>query len=151
MDLVTEIPGLHHLAEKIFSVLEDEKLLMCQKVNDFWKRILDNPMFWLKKCLKQGLPKEYHLEWTKLIHHPKDPDVEENVTSYLRNMYETKTFISPIHTAFIFQDSEIIKIMARLSKNPNAPFPPNEKHFGCSFCGVVHILHQFKEQLFTDM
>ena len=52
MDLVTESPGLHHLAEKIFSELEDEKLLMCEKVNDFWKRILDNPMFWLKKLFE---------------------------------------------------------------------------------------------------
>ena len=80
MDFVTKVPGLHHISEQIFLELDHETISICQKVNAFWKTILDNPMFWLKKCLEHGLPAEYYLEWTKLIQEPKERRVEGDVT-----------------------------------------------------------------------
>ena len=50
MDLLTKSVGLHHIAERIFANLDHENLLMCQEVNGFWRNVLDNPKFWIKKC-----------------------------------------------------------------------------------------------------
>ena len=57
MNLLTQSPGLHHLAETIFMNLSHEDLLIkCQEVNGQWRSIVRNPLIWLKKC--EGLTKE---------------------------------------------------------------------------------------------
>ena len=42
-------PGLQHIAENIFQYLDQHSLLKYRLVNSSWKRILDQPIFWLKK------------------------------------------------------------------------------------------------------
>ena len=51
MDLITKSSGLQHIAEEIFLNLDYEKLMLCQKVNEFWKEKLNIAMFWLKNGL----------------------------------------------------------------------------------------------------
>ena len=51
MDQITKSPGLCHIAEKIFMNLNQEVLLLkCQQVNEHWKSIVRNPLFWYEKC-----------------------------------------------------------------------------------------------------
>ena len=50
MDMITKSPGLYHIAERIFMDLDQEKLLLCEEVNENWRTILKNPWFWYKKC-----------------------------------------------------------------------------------------------------
>ena len=88
MDLITKSPGLQHIAELIFLNLDYNKLEECQKVDDFWKKILSGSLFWLKKCVQIGLSEQHHLEWTKLIQQPKNPQTDKVVTSYLMKMYK---------------------------------------------------------------
>ena len=80
MDLITKSPGLQHIAELIFLNLDYNKLEECQKVDDFWKKILSGSLFWLKKCVQIGLSEQHHLEWTKLIQQPKNPQTDKVVT-----------------------------------------------------------------------
>ena len=90
MDLITTSPGLHHIAERIFANLDHENLLKCQQVNLSWAMILKNPTFWLKKCVQEGLPYEYQLEWYKLIQTLKNKRIYiENVTSHLMELHES--------------------------------------------------------------
>ena len=49
MDAINKIPGLQHIAEDIFKLLDKESLMNCRLVNSSWKKILDEPKFWLKK------------------------------------------------------------------------------------------------------
>ena len=49
MEAITKNPGLLHISEKIFKVLEQKCLLDCRMVNKSWKEVLDQPIFWLKK------------------------------------------------------------------------------------------------------
>ena len=52
-------PGLQHIAENIFQHLDKHSLLKYRLVNSSWKRILDQPMFWLNKLVaKESL--QYH-------------------------------------------------------------------------------------------
>ena len=88
MNLITENPGLQQIAEAVFSNLcNEDDFSNCQKVNRFWKKILDRPTFWLKKCAEKGLSNQYYLEWAKLIQQPKDHTDDEEVTFYLKIMY----------------------------------------------------------------
>ena len=81
MDLITKNPGLQQIAEAIFSnLIEEDDFSKCQEVNTFWKKVLDRPIFWLKKCAEKGLSNQYYLEWTKLIQQPKEPIADEEVT-----------------------------------------------------------------------
>ena len=110
MDFITENPGLQQIAEAVFSNLwKEDDFSKCQKVNRFWKKILDRPTFWLKKCAEKGLSHQYYLEWAKLIQQPKEQTVEEDVTDCLKGMYfQTKPFLPPIQIAFIYQKLEMM-------------------------------------------
>ena len=49
MEIILENPGLLHLAENIFSNLNDADVEICRNINQISKEILDNPMFWLRR------------------------------------------------------------------------------------------------------
>ena len=49
MDILINNPGLKHLAEKIFLNLEFKNLEMCARVNESWRSILKDPLFWIHK------------------------------------------------------------------------------------------------------
>ena len=103
MERITQNPGFHHIAENIFIYLDHETLLKCQKVNKFWEAILQNPTFWLWKCVVEwakhdpnlpnvhnlpGLSKDHLEKWTKLIQKLKNPSLKQNVTSLLMKIHK---------------------------------------------------------------
>ena len=53
MDIVTKTPGLQHLSEDIFKLLDKKSSLQCRLVNSSWKNVLDQPNFWLKKLSQE--------------------------------------------------------------------------------------------------
>ena len=58
MDILTPLvnnPGLQHIGHKILMLLDDQSLLNCKRVSQSWKKFLDNPRFWLNKCVKADL------------------------------------------------------------------------------------------------
>ena len=76
MENILKNPGLQHLAEVIFWKLNYEDLENCRLVNQSCKKILKNPMFWLKKLAKRGLfSKKNHSDWAKIIQLAKNSDI----------------------------------------------------------------------------
>ena len=66
MEQFLENPGLVHLAENIFSNLNDADVEICRRnINQISKEILDNPMFWLRKF--GNLLQENQKYWIKDI------------------------------------------------------------------------------------
>ena len=47
-------PGFKHIGEIIFEHLDHKSLESCSKVCLDWKRLLNNPKFWLKICNKKA-------------------------------------------------------------------------------------------------
>ena len=91
MDLITHSSGLHHLLEMIFINLNCEDLLSCQKVNENWRRILQNllqnPWFWFKKSKHDGLlDPGFQLAWAKFIKRLSDSKLPE-IRPYLNQIY----------------------------------------------------------------
>ena len=58
-------PGLQHIAENILQNLDKHSLLKYRLVNSSWKRILDQPIFWLNKLLKKEVLE--NSKWKSLI------------------------------------------------------------------------------------
>ena len=56
MNEIIKNPGLRHIAEDIFRCLDKKQdLLNCRLVNNSWKEIVDQPIFWLKKINEENL------------------------------------------------------------------------------------------------
>ena len=66
-----ENPGLCHIGELILLNVSKESLEVLVEVNNSWKRIIEQPMFWLKKCELKFKHEEnftsFNQEWSELI------------------------------------------------------------------------------------
>ena len=54
MEAITKIPGLRHISENIFKLLDRKSLMNCRSTNLSWKNVLDQSTFWLKKMKMEG-------------------------------------------------------------------------------------------------
>jgi len=136
MDLITITPGLIHIAEEIFSNLDRNSLLECQKVNEYWGSILRNPWFWFRRMEHYAkLSEEHQNEWKEFCEKLCKLKLTEDLTPYLNLIYGqledsmtlNSTYWDVIIKAIEFSGCkvllEIIRIMASLIENPNATFP----------------------------
>ena len=127
MDLVIRNQGLQHISEEIFLNLDQKSLTHCENVNQIWAKVLNNPSFWLKKCVKKGLLEHFNFEWMKLIQSSKPKRIDNMIKSYLMKIYsESNADYSPIHAAFIHGQRnipEFIRFAAPILDNPNDSFP----------------------------
>ena len=140
MEKILNNPGLVDLAENIFGNLDAEKLEVCQQINQSSKQILANPNFWLRKFT--ALSKENRKDWVKVIQSVKNIDKGNAISSYLQwNLKQEVLVDLPCYTSPAVQndirrriwescaklgilsgkDIKMIKIMAHLAVNPNAP------------------------------
>ena len=67
MDLVIKVPGLQHISEDIFKLLDKNSLMNCRLTNSSWKNISKMSVFWLKKMKMEG--------WTTLAKHIEDRQI----------------------------------------------------------------------------
>ena len=93
MENFTNNPGLQHLAEMIFLNSEVENLSICQNINQASNKILENPIFWLKKWKVRGLSKKNHDDWNKAIQLTKNTLFEENIISYMKKVLKKRAGI----------------------------------------------------------
>ena len=89
-------PGLNHIGELIFEQLDHESLESCSKVCRDWKKMLDNPRFWLKICIKNNVENNGKTESKFLINQWKDlvilqTENEHDVTILLKSMHSKFT------------------------------------------------------------
>ena len=90
MDRFTNNPGLQHVAENIFLLLDPKTLGSCQLVNRSWKNILENPRFWLKKSAQIGMPRELYSAWYEYIKILEDPCLQQKAAMNLFKMCKNK-------------------------------------------------------------
>ena len=141
MEKILKNPGLEHLAENIFGNLSDEDVEVCRDINQSSREILDNPMFWLRKF--RSLSKENQKEWINVIQSVKNSEKVKAIISYLKWKLKKEAMVDlPCYSRHAVQvdfrmkiwescgnfrwksrdeDTEIVKIIAPLTDNPNTP------------------------------
>ena len=93
MDFITKSPGLFHISERIFFLLNYYDFLKCENVNDQWKNILRATnwfwriphWFWLKKYSDQGLlPANIINDWITVIQNVEKPNL--TIHYFMKNL-----------------------------------------------------------------
>ena len=130
MDLITKNPGLQHIAEEIFSNLDRNSLCKCQKVNNHWWNIIMNPWFSFNRIkLHNKLLLGNQKEWMKFCEKLGKLNLTKAMTPALTYIYVqledsmtlNETYWSAITTMEDLSATKIVRIMAPLIDNPNAP------------------------------
>ena len=84
LENLTNDADVQHLAENIFSCLSYKDLEACQLINQSSRAIINNPRFWLRKLIQNGMSKNNGNDWIKAIELVKDTDFERNLQLYLK-------------------------------------------------------------------
>ena len=141
MENIVSNPGFQHLVINIFLNLNYKDLKACQLINQSANEILNNPMFWIRKFIQRGMSKENQKHWIKAIQSVTNSSFKEkSIILYLKwNLKKGGIFDLPCYTSSAVQNdfrtqitkrcghwkcnenTEIIKILAPLTDNPNAP------------------------------
>ena len=114
LENLINIPGLQHLAENIFFSLNYDDLKSCQLLNRSSKRILDNPLFWLKKFVQRGVSRKNEMDWLTAIKLTRNTKLETNVLFYLRRCFKHQRLVD--FPCFIDENvvSKSLKIVRQL-------------------------------------
>ena len=141
LEKILNTPGLIHLAEKIFNNLDYKGLEVYRNINQSSQQILENPMFWLKKF--RQLSKKNQKDWINVIQLINNSVKEKAIISYIQwNLkkddkidlpcytnpsvqadFKKKiwdTVVPPFSNDRYDEDTEIVKVLAPLTDNPNA-------------------------------
>ena len=140
LEIILNAPGLLHISENIFNNLDYKDLEVCRNINRSSQQILDNPMFWLRKL--GLLSKKNKKDWIKVIQSVKNSSKKKKaIISYLQWNLKKEVVDLPCYTSPAVQDdfkkrirescqkwswklsdedTEIVKILAPLTENPNA-------------------------------
>ena len=140
MENIIDIPGLQHLAEKVFLNLDYQNLEVCEMINQSSKHILQNPMFWVKKFVLRGMSKKTQTDWVSAIQSAKNSEKKYHILLYLKWILKkkkgedlpcyTKSFVQKkfrkrIYRAAYKGHTEIVRKLAPLTENPNADLSNN--------------------------
>ena len=108
MDAITKNPGLQHISEDIFKLLDKKSLMNCRSTNSSWKNVLQQPIFWLQKLEMDGwkalskniedqhIAKEFVRDLLQLEKENIPPDVRYKWRALLQNLEndnELKEFV----------------------------------------------------------
>lgn len=129
MDELTKNPGLEHISQNIFWLLDHESQMTCRQVNHCWKAQLDRPYFWVKKCDSKGQSKELSNAWIHLIRatrgiengsHIKQ-EMRECLMKFYGQFHEFSELnflngISPIHVACICGSLDLLKYISNFKE-----------------------------------
>ena len=123
MENLTQNPGFQHLLEHIFVLLDHEDLLSCRIVGSYWKKIIDNPRFWIRKFVPKFGDKKFYATWKQLIHITENSLLEKNLVLCIIKMSKISTdFMNyPIHMASAAGDLDLVRLILSYTNSPNSP------------------------------
>ena len=118
-------PGFAHIADEILSHLDHRTLLRCRIVSSAFKKFLDNPKLWLRRCKRVSMSEENEAMWKNVIELLIDNDDIINVDQILDEvnlilMKMSKSFYnveSPINYACKEGKLDILKLTHESMKN----------------------------------
>ena len=115
MEKIITIPGLQHLAEKVFLDLDVQDLNMCAQINQSCKQILESPIFWMKK-FRSPSKQENQKEWIFKAAQDGYTEIVKILVPLTDNPNSPdKNGRTPIYLAARYGHTEIVKILIPFS------------------------------------
>ena len=114
MEIFIKNHGLQNISEDIFKLLDKKTLTDCRLVNSSWKKILDQPIFWLKKINSENIPEDVERNWKMLalkLNQAND-DIAKKFVLILIKIYKRKKIICPL---------EVVAVLSRWSPDDALP------------------------------
>ena len=121
MDAITKIPGLQHISEDIFKLLDKKSLMNCRSTNSSWKNVLEQPIFWSQKLEMEG--------WKALAKHIGDRQFAKD---FARDFVELEMIPSDVQSKWRgllqelendHQPKEFVLILIKIYNNRARLFP----------------------------
>ena len=137
MNQIIENPGFQHITEKIFLDLSYEDLLKCQFINKTSKKILANPLFWLKKWSLSGLSEKNQADWMKAIQITKNSILEMKIILYFQRIIQRNLTVDI--PCFIDQDV-VDRFKTHHGMMPILILSPMETNIASGNIGIVQAL-----------
>ena len=81
MEIITKIPGFHHIVEKSLMCLDRNSIAIFRAVNQNCRGITDCPIFYLKKLSQENLPQDLIENWKQLIKKIPSEEIKQILTS----------------------------------------------------------------------
>ena len=132
MDTITQNPGLQHISEDIFKLLDVKSLLNCRLTNSSWKNMWNRPIFWLQKLKTEGweslsklignrqLAQDFARELRNLKSLPLDVQYKWRAISQDLEIYVNISWIFPIVGQ---QPKEFVLILIKIYNNRQRLLP----------------------------
>ena len=130
MDFITKNPGLQHISEDIFKLLDIKTLASCRSVSSSWKKVLNPPMFWLKKMKSKRMSSHIERSWKILVEEAIEADLVSNqlaltMTKVCNNSEKKlQTFEVIVKLAQEKMYPDLIRFMLE-NENPNSKIEEN--------------------------
>ena len=110
MEKIINNSGLQHLAENVFWNLDAEDLKHCAQINQSCKKILQNPIFCLRKF--EQLSTQNRKDWIKVFQSVTNSDKGIAIISYLKWKMKRDGLVDlPCYTSPYVQNDFLEKIL----------------------------------------
>ena len=139
MEKIVSIPGLQHLAEKVFFNLDVEDVKICGQINQNCKQFLENPLFWLTKI---GPSKESQKDWLEIIRLVKNSAYEKFIVSYLQLNWKKEIVVVDLPSLWFKK----FKTLPMENQNNWIKIIKSEKNFEKEKAIISYLLWQLKKK-----
>ena len=96
MEAITKIPGLQHMSEDIFKLLDKKSLMDCRLVNSSWKNVLEQSTFWLEKLKMAKVPEDVQQNWKALAKKIEDQQIAKDSAKGLLEKFDLENLPSDV-------------------------------------------------------
>ena len=96
MEVITKIPGLQHISEDIFKLLDKKSLMDCRLVNSPWKNVLEKSTFWLEKLKLAKVPEDAQKSWKTLAKQIEDQKFAKDSAKRLLEKFDLENLPSGV-------------------------------------------------------
>ena len=126
MEVFLTDPGFAHIADKIVGHLDSKTLVRCRLVSTSFKRIVDNPNFWLQRYKKNSITKIHLVKWQNVCDLLLNSDektieginvekmLEDLTMSLMKICLSNHKVESPTHFASMEGNLDLLKLVLKV-------------------------------------
>ena len=159
MEAIAQSPGLQHISEDIFKLLDKKSLINCREVNSSWKNVLDEPIFWLKKYEGAYPSSDVPKTWKTLAQELEGEKLVNEFVLALMKVWQWRKIMPfqfikyllesnkyPDLIEFILEHENPMSKLGRVFVNGTCMWNPRPIHFAALY-GFTHVVGKITKMM----